>query len=103
MEESAAACQDAYRTFGQLARQLHDRLADRHRPSSETYVGAPADEITSLLQDTESLADRAAIMANTYETAQCLDTVSSCIQERVFAQVSSGELMQKLAAWDAHI
>ena len=99
----SAPCQRAYGMIELLAQRLHDDLVDRHDPSSNAYVGVPPDEISSLLLDTETLADKTVRMAGAYKTAQCPDVLSSCIQERLFAQMATDELTQKLAAWGAHI
>lgn len=99
----SAACQDAYGTFGRRVDQFEFDLLMVHSPSSASYLGAPPEEISSLVSDTEELASRASSMASAYELADCPDLVMSCIQERTYAQLSAGELVQKLAAWGAYI
>jgi hypothetical protein len=99
----SAACQDAYGMFGRRVDQFKVALLMVHSPSSASFLGAPPEEISSLVGDTEELASRASSMASAYELADCPDLVMSCVQERTYAQLSAGELVQKLAAWDAHI
>ncbi len=99
----SAACQDAYGMFGSRVDQFEFALLMIHSPSSASYLGTPPEEISSLVSDTEELASRASSTASAYELADCPDLVMSCIQERTYAQLSAGELVQKLAAWDAHM
>ena len=99
----SAPCQDAYGMFGTLALQLQAALQDVHSPLSASYLGAPPEEISVLVNDTEELASKASSMASTYGLADCPDPVTSCVQERLYAQLSAAELVQKLAAWDAHV
>lgn len=99
----SAACQNTYGMFGRKVDQLEVGLLMVHSPSSASYIGAPPQEIDSLVSDTEELAGRASSMASAYELADCPDLVMSCVHERTYAQLSASELMQKLAAWDAYI
>jgi hypothetical protein len=101
--EAAKGCQDAYHRFGNIASQLHGGLLAVHGVGLDTYQGAPPAGMASLLSDTETLASRASRMADTYHAAVCADVVLDCTKEKTYAQLSAAELVQKLAAWDAHM
>lgn len=99
----SAECQDAYSLFSTIASNFHGDLLAVHGAGTATYQGAPPQEISSLLNDTEALASRATRMADTYTASTCPDIVFDCGKEKVWAQLAAGELVQKLAAWDAHM
>ena len=101
--DTAQVCQDAYRMFDTIVSQFQMAMLDVHSPSSSTYLGAPPDNIRALVEDTEELASKASRMASAYSLATCPDPVTSCVQEKVFAQAAAAELVQKLQAWDPHI
>jgi outer membrane murein-binding lipoprotein Lpp len=99
----ASGCQTAYDQFGDIAAELHGDLLAPHAAGTTTYQGAPPKEIAALLADTETLASRASRMTSEYKAADCPDVVLDCTKERTWAQLSVGELVQKLAEWDAHM
>jgi hypothetical protein len=99
---NSAPCQNAYGMLGRLADELYVALLEVHSPLSPSYLGAPPEVISSLVSDTEELAGKVSSMASAYELADCPDLVTTCTQERLYAEMSATELVQKLAAWDAH-
>lgn len=99
----ASDCQTAYSQFGDIAADFHGDLLAPHAAGTETYQGAPPKQIAALLADTETLASRASRMTADYKAADCPDVVLDCTRERTWAQLSVGELVQKLAEWDAHM
>jgi hypothetical protein len=100
---AGADCQTAYAQFGDIAADFHGDLLAPHAVGTDTYQGTPPTKIAGLLADTETLASRASRMTAEYQAAECPDVVLDCTKERTWAQLSAGELVQKLAEWDSHM